>query len=129
MPLMNQQTIPMGGAMNTLKWAVVIALVSLGLIGNYQFSEQPLLLRISILAVLAVIAFVVALQTEKGKAFWQFATESRTELRKVVWPSRQETIQTTVMVLAIVAIVGLILWGVDIVLLKVIAKLTGYGAR
>lgn len=125
---MNQQTASLGGIMNSLKWAFVIVLIALGLVGNYHFSEQSLLVRVGGLFVMAVIAIAVALQTENGKRFWQFALEARTELRKVVWPSRQETVQTTALVLGVVAIVGLILWGVDILLLKVIAWLTGYGA-
>lgn len=128
MPL-NQKTLSLGGAVNSLKWAVVVALIAIGLFGNYQFSDQSLLLRILGLSVVAILAVVVALNTEKGKEFWRFATDARNEIRKVVWPTRQETIQTTIMVLAIVAIVGLILWGVDILLLKIVAKLTGYGAH
>lgn len=118
-----------GGAVNSLKWAVVFGLIIIGVVGNYQFSDQSLLLRILGLSVIAVLAGFVALNTEKGKEFWRFATDARNEIRKVVWPTRQETVQTTIMVLAIVGIVGVILWGVDIALLKIIAKLTGYGAH
>lgn len=126
---MNQKAISQGGAVNSLKWAVVLVLILVGLIGNYQFSDQSLLVRLSAFGVLTILAIVVALNTDKGKLFWRFANDAKTELRKVVWPTRQETIQTTIMVLAIVGIVALILWGVDILLLKIIAKLTGYGAH
>ncbi|MBN9288505.1 MAG: preprotein translocase subunit SecE [Gammaproteobacteria bacterium 39-13] len=126
---MNQQTASLGGIMNSLKWAFVILFLVLGVVGNYHFSEQSLAIRVAGLSVLAILAAGLALQTDKGKEFWSFAKDSRNELRKVVWPSRQETIQTTVMVLGVVAIVGLILWGVDILLLKIVAWLTGYGAR
>lgn len=116
--------------MNSLKWAVVFALIALGVFGNYHFSDQSLMIRAGALVALGVVAIVVALQTENGKRFWQFALESRNELRKVVWPNRQETVQTTIMVLAVVFIVALILWGVDILLLKIVAWLTsGYGAN
>jgi preprotein translocase subunit SecE len=125
---MNQQIVSQGGIMNSLKWAVVFALIGLGVAGNYHFSDQSLLIRIISLLALAAVAVVIALQTDKGKRFWRFALDSRNELRKVVWPNRQETVQTTVMVLGVVAIVGLILWGVDILLLKIVAWLTGYGA-
>lgn len=125
---MNQHTASLGGIMNSLKWAIVILLVALGIFGNYHFSEQSLLVRVVSLLVLAALAAVLALQTENGKRFWSFALEARAELRKVVWPTRQETIQTTALVLGVVAIVGLILWGVDIILLKIVAWLTGYGA-
>ncbi len=128
-PLMNQQTASLGGIMNSLKWAVAFLLIGLGLFGNYHFSDQSLIIRASALVALGVLAIFVALQTKNGKRFWQFALESRNELRKVVWPSRQETVQTTVMVLGVVCIVALILWGVDILLLKIVGWLTsGYGA-
>lgn len=118
-----------GGAMNSLKWAIVFVLLALGVVGNYHFADQSLLIRAVSLFVLAVLAAGMALQTESGKRFWRFANEARTELRKVVWPNRQETIQTTAMVLGVVAIVGIILWGVDILLLKMVAWITGYGAH
>ena len=114
--------------MNTLKWSIVFVLIAVGVIGNYHFAEQSALIRVIGLAVLAMVAIAIALQTDKGKQFWRFALDSKNELRKVVWPTRQETVQTTALVLAVVGIVGLILWGVDTLLLKIIALLTGYGA-
>jgi preprotein translocase subunit SecE len=125
---MNQQLASQGGSMNSLKWAIVIVLAGLGVVGNYHFAEQSVLVRTIGLIVVAALAIATALQTEKGKKFWHFSQDARAELRKVVWPSRKETFQTTALVLAVVAIVGLILWGVDIVLLKVVAWITGYGA-
>ena len=55
----------------------------------------------------------IGLQTEKGHAAWELAKEARIEVRKVVWPSRQETTQTTLIVVAVVIFVALILWGLD----------------
>ncbi len=112
--------------MNTLKWAIVLALIGFGVAANYHFAEQSLILRMLGGLVVVVLAAVVALQTESGKRFWEFALESRTELRKVVWPTRQETVQTTAMVLGVVAIVSVILWVVDILAIKIVAWLTGY---
>jgi preprotein translocase subunit SecE len=114
--------------MNTLKWALVILMIALGVAANYHFSDQSLLIRVIGLLVLAAIAVAIALQTDKGKRFWEFSLESRNELRKVIWPNRQETIQTTAMVLGMVAILGVILWGVDTLLLNVVARIIGYGA-
>jgi len=114
--------------MNSLKWAAVIFLIASGVAANYHFSDQSLLIRIIGLIIVAMLAVAIALQTDKGKRFWEFSQASRNELRKVVWPNRQETIQTTVMVLAMVAILGLILWGVDTLLLNIVARIIGYGA-
>lgn len=125
---MNQQTASIGGTMSSFKWAIVFALIALGVTANYLFSDQSLLLRVVALFFLGALVLLLALTTDQGKRFWGFTLEARAEMRKVVWPTRQETIQTTGLVLAVVAIVGLILWGVDIVLLKAVAWLTGYGA-
>jgi preprotein translocase subunit SecE len=123
---MNQQTASLGGTMNTLKWAIVFALIGLGVAGNYHFGDQSLLIKVIGWLVIAALAALVAFQTESGKRFWEFALESRTELKKVVWPTRKETVQTTMMVLGVVAIVAVILWAVDILAIKIIAWLTGY---
>lgn len=126
---MSHQTKTHGGSMDSFKWAVVVALIASGVIGNHHFSDQSVLIRLLVLLVLIAATCFVALRTSKGQKFWQFALEARAELRKVVWPNRQETIQTTLMVLAIVSIVGFLLWGIDALLLKFIALLTGYGAH
>lgn len=125
---MNQQLASQGGVMNSFKWVIVVLLVILGVVGNFHFADKSLLIRVIGLLGLTTLAAVVALQTNNGKRFWRFAQDSRNELRKVVWPNRQETLRITLMVLGVVAIVGIILWGVDIILLKIVAWLTGYGA-
>ena len=62
---------------------------------------------------IAAVAALIALQTAKGAAFWALVKGSRNEIRKVVWPTRQETVQTTMIVVAFVLLVALILWGLD----------------
>ena len=96
-----------------LKWMVVFLLVAAGVYGNSFFADQSLLYRILGLLALAVVAGLVALQTAQGATFWDLVKGSRTEIRKVVWPTRQETVQTTVIVVAFVILVALILWGLD----------------
>jgi len=113
--------------MNSFKWAIVFFLIIGGALGYYQISDQSLLVRSIGIFAIAALAIFTAFQTDKGKQLWQFGMASKAELRKVVWPTRQETVQTTVLVMAVVAIVGLILWGVDMVLLKTVAWITGYG--
>jgi preprotein translocase subunit SecE len=66
--------------------------------------------------VLAVVAGAVALQTTRGQAFFELAKEARIEIRKVVWPTRQETTQTTLIVVAVVLVMALLLWGLDALL-------------
>ncbi|MCL5042449.1 MAG: preprotein translocase subunit SecE [Gammaproteobacteria bacterium] len=99
--------------LDTIKWVLVSALVVVGVVGNYLYSSEPVLYRAVVLIVLGAIAGYVALQTAKGKTFWALLKEARIEIRKVVWPTRPETIQTTLIVLAVVLIMALLLWGLD----------------
>jgi preprotein translocase subunit SecE len=98
---------------DSVKWIVVFALVAVAVIGNSYFADQSLLYRVLGIIALAVVAGLVALQTAKGTAFWTLVKGSRTEIRKVVWPTRQETVQTTMIVVAFVLLVALVLWGLD----------------
>jgi preprotein translocase subunit SecE len=98
---------------DTAKWLVVFVLVAVAVVGNSYFAEQSLLYRILGIVALSAVAGFVALQTARGAAFWDLVKGSRTEIRKVVWPTRQETIQTTMIVLVFVVIVALMLWGLD----------------
>ena len=101
---------------DSLKWLVVVVLIGAGVYGNSYYGAEPLLYRVLGLLALAVVAALVALQTAQGSAFWALAKESRTEIRKVVWPTRAETTQTTMIVVAFVIVVALILWGLDSIL-------------
>ena len=114
--------------MNSLKWSLVGLLVVAALIGNYQFSDQSMLIRIIAMLLVLGTAFFIALKTPHGKKLTRFATDSKSELRKVVWPSRKETIQTTIIVMVMVTIASVFLWGVDALLLQLVAWITGYGA-
>ena len=88
-------------------------LVVAGVYGNSYFATESMLYRVIGLLVLAVVACFVAAQTAKGKAFVQLCLEARTEIRKVVWPTRQEVTHTTLIVVVVVIILAFILWGVD----------------
>ena len=74
---------------------------------------------------LAVLAGFIALKTAKGQAFFTLFKEAKNEIRKVVWPTRQETLQTTVIVVIAVLIVGLLLWGLDTLLGWVVSGFIG----
>ena len=98
---------------DTAKWLIVVALVAVAVVGNSYYADQSLLYRVLGIVALGVVAGLVALQTAKGAAFWSLIKGSRTEIRKVVWPTRQETVQTTMIVVAFVIVVALLLWGLD----------------
>lgn len=76
--------------MDGLKWVVVFALLAAAVVGNYLYSDVSVVLRSSAVVALVVIAGIFAALTAKGKAVVTFARESRMEVRKVVWPTRQE---------------------------------------
>jgi len=102
----------------------VLALVA-GIGGYYYLGDQTTLVRVVVLFVALAVTAAVAMQTEPGRAAWVFTKEARQELRKVVWPTRKETTQMTLVVVAMVILVSLFLWIVDWGLLAAVKALTG----
>lgn len=96
-----------------LKWFLVIAIVAVGVVGNQYFSAAPLLYRVLLLCALTAFAVFILAQTAKGRALFVLLKEARLEIRKVVWPTRQETGQTTLIVVVVVLVMALVLWGLD----------------
>ena len=84
-------------------------------------------MRLAGLLVVVGAAAFVALQTAVGRTVWQFAADSRSEVRKVVWPTRQETLQTLLIITIAVLLTALFLWMVDSVLFSIVRYLTGQG--
>jgi preprotein translocase subunit SecE len=110
---------------DTIKWIFVLALVAAGVVGNSIYSDQSLLYRTLALVALAAVALFVALQTDKGRGYAVSFIEARKEIRKVVWPNRQETTQTTLIVVVVVLIMALVLWGLDSLLSWAVSSLIG----
>ena len=110
-----------------IKIALAALLVIAGLAGFYYFADSAAIIRLaSVLAGLAAAAFVFW-TTAPGKQFYVYAQESVAETRKVVWPTRKETIQTTAIVFAFVVVMALFLWAVDASLLWIVKRLMGQG--
>ena len=122
---MNAKVDSEASKLDSLKWLVVIALVAVGVVGNSMYANESLLYRVLALVALAIVAGFIALQTAKGKAFFQLFKEAKNEIRKVVWPTRQETLQTTGIVVVAVLIIGLLLWGLDSLLGWIISGFIG----
>ena len=112
---------------DTLKWLVATALLGAAVTAFYYYGEESLLLRVIGLLIVAGVAGAIALTTDKGRAAWEFMRESRTEIRKVVWPTRKETTQTTLVVIAVVGLVAIFLWMIDGLLSWVVRLLLGHG--
>jgi preprotein translocase subunit SecE len=102
-------------------------LVAAGIAGFYLLSEMPTVVRVvSVLAGL-VAAGAVAWLTAPGKQFYAFSQEAVTEARKVVWPTRKETMQMTGVVAVFVIVMALFLWMVDGSLTWIVQLLMGRG--
>ncbi len=110
---MNAKVEPKTYPLNWLRWLVVVALIAVGVVGNSYYSEAPLLYRVVALLALGLVTLWVAINTAQGSVLWETVKESQTEVRKVVWPSRQETNQTTLIVVVLTIIMAIILWGLD----------------
>ena len=90
-----------------------MALIGFGVFGNWYYQDESLLFRVLALIGGAITAVGIALQTERGRTTWSLLKESRSEIRRVVWPTRDETLQTTMVVLVLVLAFSLILWLLD----------------
>jgi preprotein translocase subunit SecE len=114
-----------GGSFDTLKWGVIVLLLAGAVAGNFIYGEASVFIRAVAVVVTIAIAGLIAMQTEKGRTSLEFAREARTEVRKVVWPTRQEAVQTTGIVLVVTLLMSLLLWGLDSVLFWLVGLVTG----
>jgi len=107
------------------KWLLIVVLALVGIVANYIYSDVAWAIRASIGIVLAAILVTIAMFTQKGQLAFGFVKGARTELRKVIWPTRQETMQTTLVVVAMVVVTALILWGLDTFFMWAVGWMTG----
>ena len=108
-----------------IKLALAVALVIAGVWGYYHFSDLAQVLRVLMVLGGLVGAGVVAWFTEKGKELFAFGQEAWQEGGKVSWPTRKETVQTTLVVFGFVVVMALFLFGVDSTLAMIIKLVTG----
>ena len=99
--------------LDTVKLGIAALVLLAAFYGFYYFAEQPLLYRVLGLLLFVIIAAGIALTTTKGRTLMTFMQASRVEVRKMVWPTRTETLQTTAVVLVVVVLVGLFLFLTD----------------
>ncbi|MBC8944019.1 MULTISPECIES: preprotein translocase subunit SecE [Xenorhabdus] len=114
-----------GRGLDIAKWLLVAVLLVVAIVGNYYYREYNLPLRAIAVVAIVALAGAVALWTAKGKTALAFARESRVEMRKVIWPTRQEALHTTLIVAAVTAVMSLILWGLDGILVRLVSFITG----
>jgi preprotein translocase subunit SecE len=114
--------------LDSFKLLLAIAVLILGIVGFYYYEAESQLYRVLGVVFATIVAIAISSTTTLGKNLIGFGREARMEVRKVVWPTRQETIQTTFMVIVAVIVIGIFLWLVDMVLAEAIQLLTSSGA-
>jgi preprotein translocase subunit SecE len=112
---------------DTAKLALAIVVVLFGLVGYYYFADSSALLRALAVVVALGVGTAVAFTSLQGRWLWKFIQGSRVELNKVVWPTREETLQTTLVVLVVALFGGVFFWLLDLFLLWVTTRVTGRG--
>ena len=100
-------------SLDWLRWVAVGSIILGGIVGNWYYQDQSLLLRVLALVILSGLAVFIAARTYKGSTAWGLLKDARAEIRRVVWPTREEVTQTTMIVLALVLVFALILWLLD----------------
>ena len=111
--------------MNTLKWIIVAAILVGGVVANLHYGQVDAAYRAAFGIVLGMTVLGIAYTTSQGQQVFVFAKQSRTEMRKVVWPTRQETMQTALVVVGMVVVTALILWGFDTLFMWLVGLITG----
>lgn len=106
------------------KWFLFWVLVVVGIVSNIYYQDVAWSLRASVGLVVLCVLVAIGMLTQLGQRGWKFAQAARGELRKVVWPSRSETTQTSLIVIAMVVVVALILWALDSLLMYAISFMT-----
>jgi len=106
--------------MDVFKLVIAAAIVLAGLAGFYVYADQPLLYRVLGIVAAVIVAAVIAFTTERGRSLASFMQDARTEVRKMVWPTRAETLQTTLVVFVVVLILAIFLWIIDWILTRLI---------
>jgi preprotein translocase subunit SecE len=109
---------------DSIVWIMMGVILLLAIYANNYFSHQAIAIRLIGWIIGALVLASLFFYTTLGRQFLAFAQASRAELRKVVWPTREETVRTTLIVMAMVVVAGLFLWGIDTLLLWAVAFLT-----
>ena len=121
---MTTQTEAQAGGLDKVKWLAVAILVISAIWANQYFAAVALPLRAGGVVIALAAAAALALWTVKGQAALAFAKESRLEVKKVIWPTTPETRRTTLIIFVTVFILGLALWGLDAIFVRIVALIT-----
>lgn len=109
---------------DTLKLMASVSILFASIVSFYYFSEISVLIRALVIIFSLVMSLLIFFRTQRGLILWEFFQSSRVEMRKVVWPTKQETIQTTLTVFIFVLILGIFFWLLDFILLYITTSIT-----
>ena len=107
-----------------VKWILVWLILIIGIVANDYFSAAAWAWRAAAGIVLCSVVLIITAHTSRGQTAWNFIKGARTELYRMVWPTRAETIQTTLVVVTMVLVTAVILWGIDSIFLWGVIWLT-----
>ena len=113
--------------LDTAKLVAAVAILVAGIASFYVFDQYPAAARWLVVLVAVAASIFVALQSAQGRELWQFVQGSRVELRKVVWPTQEETRKMTLVVVVAILIMAIFFWGLDMILGWITRTLTGQG--
>ncbi len=126
---MNAQAEEVTSVADIVKLISSVLVVIVGLVAFYYFSDFQLLYRVLGLLVVVSAAIALGFTTAKGKGIWLFMLESKLEFKRIVWPSKDEAVRTTLLVFLMVFVVGLILWLLDMFLFWAVQLLMNQGIK
>lgn len=125
---MNTKVVTETSSLDTVKLGIALAMLLGGVVAFQYYAEAPRLVRVGGMILNIILAMLLASQTEKGRMVVGFVRDAQIEVRKVVWPTRQETVQTTIVVMIVVVIFAFLLWMLDIFLGWAMQSVIGHGA-
>ena len=103
--------------LDTVKLLGSVLILLVGIISYYYLIQISILFRVLMVIASVVVSLIIFFQTYKGKTLWEFFQGSRVEIKKVIWPTKKETFQTTLTVFIFVLIMGIFFWLLDFLLL------------
>tara|TARA_B100001142_G_scaffold265659_1_gene269811 strand:+ start:88 stop:465 length:378 start_codon:yes stop_codon:yes gene_type:complete len=124
---MNSKTETQQESIDIFKFLLALGVLTISLVGFYYYSEAPKIFRVLGVLTGIIITLLIVSQTLKGRQAIDFVREAQVEVRKIVWPTRQETGQTTLFVIIVVIIFAILLWVLDLGLSSSIQGLIGRG--
>jgi preprotein translocase subunit SecE len=125
---MNTKAVVESNPLDTVKLAAALLMLVAGVVAFQYYAEAPRLMRVGGIILDVLLAAALASQTDKGRMVIGFVRDAQVEVRKVVWPTRQETVQTTIVVMIVVVVFAFMLWLLDMFLGWAMQSVIGHGA-